>query len=86
MNLYVINICGIKFVYFNIHSEFMFIQHGNLTNCYYVCRTSSLLMEAVKNLVVFLIAKGGIQFCLHEFLQNVFETVPEQGIDIGDAV
>ena len=31
MNLYAINICGIKFVHFNIHSEFMFIQHGNLT-------------------------------------------------------
>ena len=37
-------------------------------------------------LTVFLITKGGVQFCLHEFLQDVFETVPEQGIDIGDAV
>ena len=36
--------------------------------------------------VVFLIAEGCIQLSLHEFLQDILETVPEQGIDIGDAV
>ena len=39
--------------------------------------------------LVFLIAEGHFQFCLHKFLQDVFEAVFEQGVDIrntGDVV
>ena len=35
---------------------------------------------------VFLIAKGRIKLCFHEFLENVLEAIPQEGVDVCDAV
>ena len=44
----------------------------------------SLVVGLEIPLLVFLISQGGIHFCFHQFLEDVFETVPEKGIDIRD--
>ena len=49
----------------------------------------SLVVRLEITLLVFFISQGGIHFCFHQFLEDIFETVPEKGIDIrntGDVV
>ena len=50
-------------------------------NAYY----SKNVSDKKRNIAPFeFISQGGIHFCFHQFLEDVFETVPEKGIDIRD--
>ena len=36
-------------------------------------------------LLVLLIAQGHVHLCFHEFLENVLEAIPQEGVDIRHA-
>lgn len=68
----------------HVHLEFAVLAFEGFSGM-----TIALIIRSQIPLLIFLITEAGIQFRLHEFLQDVFKTFLEKGIDIrndGDVV